>query len=128
MTNNVRQLRPVHRDEAPKGPVEPEPTALQRAVLERAREMREREHQARQRPWLQWIGSAVLAVVAFAIMYNVVDFVLRKMQQIAEVFYQQMATPSEPAPQEPAQLQPQPQTPDQPYFIELQKDEPQQSE
>lgn len=114
MSNNVTQLRPVARVELPPAAAEPEPTALQRAVLARARELRERENQPRTRSPAQWAIAAVLAVVCFGLMYGAVDMVLRKMQHIAEDFATQPAPA--PAPPEPVQSP----SPDQPYFVDIQ--------
>jgi hypothetical protein len=115
MSNNVRYLRST-REELPKVSGEPEPTPLQRAVLMRARELRERQSVRRKRSPAQWATAAVLAVVCFGLMYGAVDVVLRKMQRLAEDFSMQpAAVPAEP---EPAPA-PQSQSPDQPYFIDV---------
>ena len=114
MSNNVTQLRPVARVESLKKPADPEPTALQRAVLVRARELRERDHQPRTRSLIKWVTAAVLAIASFGLMFGAVDAVLRKMQHLAEDFATQ--APPAAAPVQPA---PQAQAPNEPYFIDL---------
>ena len=117
MSNNVRHVAFGSRAE-PAKLSEPEPTALQRAVLVRARELRERESEPRKRSPAQWAGAAVLAVVCCGIMYGAVDAVLRKMQHLTKDV---VAQPAQPAAAEPP---PQAQSPNQPYFIDLQSSAP----
>ena len=120
MSNNVTYLRTAVRAELPKTDLDVEPTALQQAVLVRARELRERESQPRKRSTVQWATSAVLAVICFGIMYGMVDGVLRKVQRLAEDFAEQPQQGSAPAGPAPEREAPQSKAPDQPYFIELQ--------
>lgn len=114
MSNKVRHVSFAPREKPASPPPEAEPTELQRAVLRRARELRERENEPHPRPPIQWIAAAVLAVVSFGLLFGAVDGVLRKMQQLMEEFSSRPA----PAPTAPA---PQSQSPDQPYFVELEQ-------
>lgn len=121
MSNNVRHIRSFSRPADPVKPIlDREPTPLQRAVLARAQELRERENRPRERTPLQWAAAAMLALVCLGFMYGAVDLFLRKMQHLAEGFSTApVATESPPADSPPAVEQSQ--VPDQPYFIDLQQ-------
>ena len=67
---------------------------------------------------MQWAAAAVLAVVCFGVMFGAVDSVLRKMQHLAEGYSPPPPAVSAPAEPEPA---PQSQSPNEPYFIDLQQ-------
>jgi hypothetical protein len=115
--NNVRHIRSAARQpESVKPEREQGPTPLQKAVLDRAREMRERKNEGGARSPAQWAVSAVLAMVCFAIMFGAVDVILRKMQHLTEAITVEEAPP--------AAAPVQPQAPDQPYFIDLQPPPP----
>lgn len=116
MSNNVRHVSFGART-PPATPMtsNDEPTELQRAVLARARELRERESQPRTRSPVQWATAAVMALVCFGIMYGAVDAVLRKMQHLTKDYVTHPAPAATPA-APPAQSQ----SPNQPYFVDLQ--------
>lgn len=111
MSNNVKH---VHFGTRPPPAVD-EPTELQRAVLARARELRQREHEPRTRSPMQWAMAGALAVVCFAIMFGAVDAVARKMQLLTKEYGSQPTAPTVVVPAS------QSQSPTQPYFIDLQQ-------